>query len=151
MNKDLMLKNLGKSISITPTHIITVAKRDLSAGTDTAVRYGYAKELDGDLEPKTITANGNSYEILILAFYPDADGLRGVDFNVTDGEEIFAASAGYLIRLDTFIGIISNNLFMSIPEASPDFFTEEDVGKDIPLYFSQTKPTFEFTNISYNA
>ena len=40
---------------------------------------------------------------------------------------------------------------MSIPEASPDFFTEEDVGKDIPLYFSQTKPTFEFTNISHNA
>ena len=58
-----MLKNLGKRTSITPTHIITVANDNTNT-----IKYGYIKEIDGNLEPKTITANGNSYEILILAF-----------------------------------------------------------------------------------
>lgn len=120
-----------------PTHTITVGKLDEG-------QYGYSSGNTTSLKPDVI--NINSKDVPILALIWSSANPRGVAF--TDSEGLESYGKLYLVRLDKMIGVSSDNVFFSVSSNSPDFFTEDDVGKSIPLYFSQQAPSFDFTNIS---
>lgn len=61
--------------------------------------------------------------------------------------EIRNTSAVYFIRLDKRVGVHGRDKLAGSNQFNVEFFTEEDVGKTIPIYISKDDPTFEWENL----
>lgn len=131
-------------MGVKPTHILTVGRHEENYGEPLGIIaiIGYDRDLAGDISPNNypyFTGTLTTYESISLFYIVYSSYLD----NYT---EIRNTSAVYFIRLDKRVGVHDRD-HLSAGQFNVEFFTEEDVGKTIPIYISQDDPTFEWENL----
>lgn len=136
---------MGGQKGVKPTHIITIGYYEENYGEPLGVItiIGYDCDLVGDISPNSypyFSGLVTTYETISL-FYTVYSSYLGSYTEIRNIQKV------YFIRLDKRVDVHGRDKLAGSNQFNAEFFTEEDVGKNIPLYISQDEPSFEWKNL----
>lgn len=144
MKNDLMLHNLGGGVESADytTHLLRVGNIDDNWKGFADRFHNGVDQRAGELEPRTVIID---YDVEVS--YLGTHIFKNLSQLLLANGSPREASL-YVVRLDTKVGFIQRFTSTSTPAVNGNWFvSDEDVGKTIELYISETPPSFDWTNI----